>query len=407
MNTGFHNVVRMKKVSKNLVIINSSEFFVNGKNKNFRSGIEVQIEELAKHFDNVFLYAPETKKSFEGYVLGKNINVNAISEEAPKNLFEMVLKLNEYTKKIKEIIGSHKSDLFCVYFPDSYVGVLATELLKFHDCKFFVRITSDLSKEFKNRHNKRSRKLLYYVVNPFIYLMFRMLLKNELCFYSGKMIYHKKPPSYKIISSSIKEKDIQKREIKEKGEYNIYYIGRFEGKKGVEYLIDAMDYIDKNTRLYLVGFQNEDKIKKAIKKSKSSDRIVFLGYTPYGVDIFRHYVNADIVVVPSLWDIQAKTHIEAMCFGANVIASNVGGIPNIVKDHYNGLLVKPANPKDIAEKVNLLINNIDLRKELAENGYITAKECSVESQTEFMIEKIIEKWRNPAKNPIPFYTYNA
>ena len=84
--------------------------------------------------------------------------------------------------------------------------------------------------------------------------------------------------------------------------------------------------------------------------------------------ICYYYAMSDIVVVPSLQEAFGLVVAEAMASGKPVIGSNVGGIPDQIIDGYNGFLVQPRKPKEIAEKILWLINNPEEARRMGMNG---------------------------------------
>ena len=74
--------------------------------------------------------------------------------------------------------------------------------------------------------------------------------------------------------------------------------------------------------------------------------------------------------------------VEAMSCGLPVIGSNVGGIPEIVKDGYNGLLVEAGNIKQLEEGILTLCTKEEYRLELSHNALKTAMENTYEGQNE-------------------------
>jgi len=82
----------------------------------------------------------------------------------------------------------------------------------------------------------------------------------------------------------------------------------------------------------------------------------FLGYIPHD-KMPEIYSNSSIFVLPSLIESFPFSVLEAMSSGAAVIASNVGGVPEMIEDGVDGLLVPPGNPEILAEKILFLLNN--------------------------------------------------
>jgi len=80
------------------------------------------------------------------------------------------------------------------------------------------------------------------------------------------------------------------------------------------------------------------------------------------------------VVLPSLNESFGLGLVEGMCLGKPCVASNIGGIKEIIEDGKNGLLVKPADPVELAEKITFLINNPDEAHRLGQEAARTVEE---------------------------------
>jgi glycosyltransferase involved in cell wall biosynthesis len=114
-----------------------------------------------------------------------------------------------------------------------------------------------------------------------------------------------------------------------------------------------------------------------------------LGYFSQKLEkIDDFYLRADVYVAPSVWNEPLGLVIlEAMVNKTPVVVSRKGGVTTIVKDGYNGFLIRPRSPKLIAEKVNLLLNNEKLRIKMGENAYKSVVQ-------KFSWEKIATKFYN-------------
>ncbi len=89
--------------------------------------------------------------------------------------------------------------------------------------------------------------------------------------------------------------------------------------------------------------------------------VLMHGHEP---DVARATAALDVAVIPSLEEAQSKTAPEALCLGKPVIASRVGGLPEVVEHEKNGLLVPPNDPDALAEAMIRLAENTALRKQL-------------------------------------------
>lgn len=137
-------------------------------------------------------------------------------------------------------------------------------------------------------------------------------------------------------------------------------IGRIEENKGQIFAVKAFERVtqqNRNIKLLIVGSGDESyekKIEKFIREKNLSSNIVVAGFVD---DISDIYAAMDILLQPSLYDNIPLTILEAYSYKKPVIASRVGGIPEIVEDGVTGYLTEPSNPQDLAEKIIKMINS--------------------------------------------------
>jgi glycosyltransferase involved in cell wall biosynthesis len=81
------------------------------------------------------------------------------------------------------------------------------------------------------------------------------------------------------------------------------------------------------------------------------------------------YNGSELFVLASENETFGQVYIEAMACGIPVIGTNVGGVPEIITDGYNGFLIAPGNPSNLAQKIEEIFNNEQLRKSFIENGF--------------------------------------
>jgi glycosyltransferase involved in cell wall biosynthesis len=98
-----------------------------------------------------------------------------------------------------------------------------------------------------------------------------------------------------------------------------------------------------------------------------SDRVFFKGAIPAN-EVKNLLSQSEVCVVPSLWENYPTVVLEAMTAGCAVAASNRGGIPELIKDHENGILFHAMKPHSIFSAVNELIQDETIRFQLAASG---------------------------------------
>ena len=113
-------------------------------------------------------------------------------------------------------------------------------------------------------------------------------------------------------------------------------------------------------------------------------RVSFLGSVPRA-QVLRLFRAADASVLPSAWENFPHTVVEALAVGCPVIATAVGGVPEVVRDGENGLLVPPGDPAALAAAIERFFSDGDLRARLAE-----AAPASVEGYSEENVFTTIE-----------------
>jgi len=147
------------------------------------------------------------------------------------------------------------------------------------------------------------------------------------------------------------------------GNVHFGFIGNIAPNKGLEVLLKAyMKIKNRNTRLYIAG-SGEIKYVNYLKSKYKDNSIIWLGWIKPG----EFFQIVDFTVVPSIWyEALGMVVVESLAYGIPVIASNIGGIPEMVEENVNGLLFEPGNDEDLANKLVLVSEKITFWKEKAE-----------------------------------------
>lgn len=171
-------------------------------------------------------------------------------------------------------------------------------------------------------------------------------------------------------------------------EFLIGTIGNLYKTKGYEYLIEAVRQL--STPANRFNFQlltiiigegpKRPELEALIKKYNLGKNIILAGNIKNAASLLKAF---DIYVCSSVKEGLSYTIIEAMQAGLPVVATNVGGNPELIKNNQTGLLINSKNPQQIAENIIKLIDNPTLRKKLGEQ----AKNNSIEFNLEKMIKK--------------------
>jgi D-inositol-3-phosphate glycosyltransferase len=157
----------------------------------------------------------------------------------------------------------------------------------------------------------------------------------------------------------------------------VLFVGRIEPLKGIDVLIEAAAKVDGAFRVLVVGGDGKDAERKERLSVLASalglkDRITFIDAVPHA-DLPLYYNAADICVVPSYYESFGLVALEAMACGVPVVASRVGGLKDTVIDGRTGYLVPWRCPEPFAERLELLLSNEPLRRNLGREGRAAAE----------------------------------
>lgn len=162
------------------------------------------------------------------------------------------------------------------------------------------------------------------------------------------------------------------------GNKKILHIGRFSPAKNHEVLVRAFSTIVErgyDVKLYLYGQGELEKpIKELVKNLHMEKNIFFCGLTD---DVYSVMEKCDIFVLPSLYEGMPMTLIEAMGTGMPILASNVGGIPDMIENEKSGLLCEPTED-GVVKNLERLIESSDERKLYGENAIISSEKFSAD-----------------------------
>ena len=163
-------------------------------------------------------------------------------------------------------------------------------------------------------------------------------------------------------------------------------IAHLEEHKGVKYLLESASLLlqSRNDVSFLVVGEGalKEKLKILCADLKIEENVIFAGERG---DIPEILSLTDIFVLPSLREGLPLTILEAMACGKPVIATNVGGIPEVVKDGVSGILISPKDPEALHSAINELLGDREKLKKMGHNGKRVYSE-SFDSKT--MIGKI-------------------
>ncbi len=189
------------------------------------------------------------------------------------------------------------------------------------------------------------------------------------------------------------EKQRVKEELEIEGKV-ILYVSRMSPRKGPHVLLNAFQALagrmDDITLVMVGSGEMLPFLKTQVKFLRIEDKVKFLGYVENEM-LPKIFGMADVFVLPSVTaEAFGIVILEAMASGVPVVATDVGGIPEIVRESESGLLVPPGNELELRNAIQKLLLDEDLRKRFGSNGRKAVEERYSWERVAERIEKTYE-----------------
>jgi glycosyltransferase involved in cell wall biosynthesis len=199
-----------------------------------------------------------------------------------------------------------------------------------------------------------------------LYLSITKQMKNELIMLGipkNKIVYFPNAVDTKIFQPGEKKVD-----------NTILYVGRIVPDKGLHVLLKSLNYMKISLDLEIIGspdwnldyYQNIRRLIE-IENRRGRHKIRYLGRVDQ-TGLIEGYQKASIFVLPSFFEPFGIVLLEAMSCETPVVATHAGGIPEVVKNGENGILVPVNNPLKLAEAIDYLLENKDVRIKFGKTG---------------------------------------
>ncbi|MCW3998481.1 MAG: glycosyltransferase family 4 protein [Candidatus Bathyarchaeota archaeon] len=310
----------------------------------------------------------------------------------PKTIY----KENLYALNVTNIINKFKTDLIHAHFayPEGLVGLFA----KKHTHKPLIITVHgyDILTEPSTGYGARLNKKINSLIKKVLKNADAIITASKATFNEVKTIT-KNTNKIHLIPNSVDTKRFNlninssklKKKLQLKDKYIIFTLRNHEPQYGLKYLIQAFSIVKKtkkNVILIVGGDGSQRKYLEGLTKKLGIDKeTIFTGKIPR-TDVPMYFTASDIVVVPSLQEAFGLVISEAMASGKPVIGSNIGGIPDQIIHGFNGFLVKPKDPKQIAQKILFLLNNLEKAKTMGLKGReIVLRKFNINKRTKNLI----------------------
>lgn len=176
----------------------------------------------------------------------------------------------------------------------------------------------------------------------------------------------------------------------------LLFVGRIDPIKSIETLLKAMRRLDSAAHLLIIGGEDGNSELQSLRKMTGklgiTDKVSFLRAKPQTI-LPYYYSAAEMCILPSRYESFGLVTLEAMACGTPVIASRVGGIPEVVEDGKTGFLITPGDEKEIADRIDCLLRDERLRNFMVSQARKRARKFSWKSVAD-KVSSVYEAYAN-------------
>lgn len=369
----------------------TTNYFVPYIDFNYSSGLVSQLKSAGR-----LLYSLDTKKHLfkllDKYLVDIAHLHNIHHQISPSILYELK------KRKIPVVMTLHDYKLVCASYSMLAGGKVCEECT---GGKYF--------KVLKNRCVKNSlaksvlsvlemylhHKILNIYNNVDIFISPSLFLKNKLeeMGFKKEIVYL---PNFITIGECCGEPFFINKEKEVAKKNSIVYFGRLSKEKGLITLINAAKLLMQKEKGLDIKIIGEGLLKEKLKekvKVEEINNVRFLGYLEKEA-LYQEVHESIAAVLPSEWyENSPMSVLEAFLMGMPVIGARIGGIPELVKDNETGLTFEPGNSKDLASKIEYMVNN---PVKTAEMGEKAEKYVRQELNAEKHYQKLMEIYKQAA-----------
>lgn len=353
--------------------------------------------EQAKKNNDVKIFISKNSFYWLKYLKRNKIKVIKSKYFNEKNLVYKIIKLISDIYSLKKILEKFKPEILHAHLP--YMEIVSFFCMYFssHKPKFIISKHVD-NIFFKGSEGQKKNILGSFLARTIAKKTFKIIaISKAVKLFLVSSNVGLDPSKIKVIYygidnlsilSNTQKKYISPYKKKNKDEIILGCIARLVPQKSIDNIIRSIyELKNKNVKLFIVGrglLKNE--LVSLTKELKIENQIFWIEFVD---DLKNFYKSIDIFVLTSHYEGLGLVFLEAMLSKKPIICSNSSAMPEIIKNNYNGLLVKPNNPILLSRSIKLLYNT-SLRKKLSSNGYLFVKK-------NFLVKKMYSETINVYK----------
>ena len=313
-------------------------------------------------FASLYEFAPWLRE----YMQTQGVECFSCDAKSRKDYISAILKLSGFLKKAKvDILHVH-------LFDPSIVGLLAAvkagtkyRVMTRHYSDYHTRINKKWHVKLDQLCNRLSHKIIGVSEHTSDHVVEVEGTPREkvVTIYNG-IDFDRVKPSADNFKTRIRK------EFEAENKFLILTTGRLHPEKGYPYLFEAAAKLKKLVNkpfVWLIAGKGsfETEFRQRVSELGCDDVIKFIGFRKDIPDLMS---TADVFVLPSVAEAFGVVFAEAIYLGTPIVATKIGGIPEIIADGIDGVLIPPADSNAIANATKDLINNPEKLKSLANSG---------------------------------------
>ncbi len=375
------------------------------------------LEEIATQFPSTTLLVPVRDATGPGPYRVDPQQI-AVSPLPPLNQYSPLSVIACLPGTIRAFFAMRRHvDLLWIGGPH-ILGPLLVLLCRLTRLPYFLVIRQNLVEQVRHRGSGPKARLSLLVAR-LIEGYFRHLAKRHLTLVVGQALLvaykgrHPDAPVVPIVVSMVRQKLVasmgegEGRETREANCRRLLAVGRLSGEKGFDVLLDAVSSMVSGGRKITLDIVGEGPERAALERRITGlglqASVTLHGYIPFGPTLLAYYRNADVFVLPSRsGEGVPQVLLEAMASSTPVVASAVEGVPYLIDDGMNGLLVPPDAPDMLASRVCEVLDDEALSTALAREGHAFVAAHTLELERAHIIGTLVRYWPQGLRGPALF-----